>query len=228
MSHRSTPLTLLPAMLCDGQLWSRQIMDLSPDTAIELADLTLDESIAAMAARVLARAPARFAAAGVGLGGHVALEIMRQAPDRIDRLALIGTRGTSDRRVRLAEQHGSLATAPLADPTLTPLISGQAQAMADRIGRDVFARQQRALLARPAIDDMLGSIAVPTLVAVGDRDRICTRSDALALHARIPGATFMTIADCGHLAPLERPGAVTQALRGWLRQGEKRTWRRAA
>ncbi|KQM18982.1 hypothetical protein ASE49_07640 [Novosphingobium sp. Leaf2] len=215
-------------MLCDGQLWSRQIMDLSPDTAIELADLTLDESIAAMAARVLARAPARFAAAGVGLGGHVALEIMRQAPDRIDRLALIGTRGTSDRRVRLAEQHGSLATAPLADPTLTPLISGQAQAMADRIGRDVFARQQRALLARPAIDDMLGSIAVPTLVAVGDRDRICTRSDALALHARIPGATFMTIADCGHLAPLERPGAVTQALRGWLRQGEKRTWRRAA
>jgi pimeloyl-ACP methyl ester carboxylesterase len=100
--------------------------------------------------------------------------------------------------------------------------------MANRIGRDVFARQLRALRARPGVDDVLGAIAVPTLVAVGDRDRICTQDDALALHARINGATFMTIADCGHLAPLERPGAVTQALRGWLAQGEKRARRRAA
>lgn len=219
MFRRRTPLVLLPAMLCDGQLWARQIMDLSAVAAVELADLTQDDSIAEMARRTLAQAPARFAAAGVGLGGHVALEMLRQAPERIERIALFGTRGTQDRRLRAVDRQGALATAPLADPALTPLMSGPAQAMADRVGPAVFERQHRALLARPDMAATLGAIAIPALVAVGDTDRICTVADARILHEAIGTSTFQTIAGCGHLAPMERPAHVTAMLRSWLRQG---------
>lgn len=218
MFRRRTPLVLLPALLCDGQLWARQIMDLRNVASIDLADLTQDDTIAAMARRTLAQSPVRFAVAGVGLGGHVALEMLRQAPERIERIALFGTRGTQDRRLRAVDRHGALATAPQADPALTPLVSGPAQAMAERVGTAVFERQHRALLGRADVADMLGTVTIPTLVAVGDRDRICTVADARVLADGIPAAQFRQIAGCGHLAPMERPGAVTAVMQAWLRQ----------
>ncbi|KQM63456.1 hypothetical protein ASE75_13560 [Sphingomonas sp. Leaf17] len=217
MSRRRTPLVLLPAMLCDGQLWARQIMDLSTVAAVSLADLTQDDTIAEMARRTLAQGPDRFAAAGVGLGGHVALEMLRQAPERIERIAVFGTRGTQDRRLRGVDRHGALATAPLADPALTVLMSGPAQAMADRVGPAVFERQHRALLGRADATAALAGTTIPTLVAVGDSDRICTVADARMLHDALPSSTFATIAGCGHLAPMERPAFVTTMLRSWLR-----------
>ena len=218
MPRLRTPLLLLPAMGCDGQLWARQIVDLAVAAQTEFADLSQDDTLSAMAARVLATAPPRFSVAGVSLGGYVAMEMVRQAPERIDRIALFGTRGSMDVRSRTVAGQGMLATAPHADPRLSANVSGPAQAMADRVGPAVFERQQRALLARPDISEAIGAIHVPTLVAVGDRDRICTPDDALSLSLRIPTARFHLLRGCGHLAPLERPGEVTAVLREWLAQ----------
>lgn len=216
MDRSPIPLMLLPAMGCDGQLWARQIMDLGDIAAPEFGDLSRDATIGAMATRVLADAPPRFAIAGVSLGGYVAMEVLRQAPDRVSRIALFGTRASMEARTRSVRDQGSLATAPHADPQLSAIVSGPAQAMAERVGPVVFARQQQALLERPDIAEAIAAIRVPALVAVGDRDRICTPDDARALAALIPGARFHILKSCGHLSPLERPGEVTMLLREWL------------
>lgn len=217
MIRKQTPLVLLPAMGCDGQLWARQVVDLAAFAHPELGDLTADDTLSAMAARVLAHAPPRFAVAGVSLGGYVALEMIRQAPERIERVALFATRATMQIRPRTVTEQGLLAIAPHADPLLTPILTGPVQAMAERVGSAVFERQQRALLERPDIGPAIEAVAVPTLVAVGDRDRICLPDDAQALADRIPNARFCVLRHCGHLAPMERPGEVTMLLRDWLR-----------
>lgn len=216
MIRHAPPLILLPAMGCDGQLWARQVIDLSDVTHPMLGDLTVDDTLEAMAARVLAHAPPRFAVAGVSLGGYVALEVIRQAPERVQRVALFGTRASMRMRPRTVAEQGLLATAPHADPTLTPIVSGPVQAMAERVGAAVFERQQRAMLARPDISAAIAAVRVPTLVAVGEYDRICLPAEARELSDRIPGARLHEIRNCGHLAPLERPGEVTQLLRDWL------------
>jgi len=216
MNRRTEPLVLLPAMGCDGQLWARQAVDLGDIAHPELGDLTVDDTLEAMAARVLAHAPPRIAVAGVSLGGYVALEMIRQAPERVTRVALFATRASMQVRPRTVGEQGMLATAPHADPMLSGLVSGPVQAMAERVGAHVFERQQRALLARPDITPAIDAVRVPTLVAVGDRDRICLPEDARALAERIPQARFHELRHCGHLAPIERPGEVTMLLRGWL------------
>lgn len=216
MIRHAPPLILLPAMGCDGQLWARQVIDLSDVTHPMLGDLTVDDTLEAMAARVLAHAPPRFAVAGVSLGGYVALEVIRQAPERVQRVALFGTRASMRMRPRTVAEQGLLATAPHADPTLTPIVSGPVQAMAERVGAAVFERQQRAMLARPDISAAIAAVRVPTLVAVGEYDRICLPAEARELSDQIPGARLHEIRNCGHLAPLERPGEVTQLLRDWL------------
>lgn len=219
MNQPTIPLVRLPAMGRDGQLWARQVVDVSDVAHPELGDLTVDDTLAAMAARVLAHAPPRMAVAGVSLGGYVALEMIRQAPGRIARVALFGTRASMAMRPRTVGEQGLLATAPHADPMLTPIVSGPVKAMAERVGADVFARQQRALLARPDLDAAIDAVRVPTLVAVGDRDRICRVDDAQALAGRIPNARFHVIRPCGHLSPMERSGEVTMLLRDWLTEG---------
>lgn len=216
MIRRTVPLVLLPARGCDGQLWARQVLDLGDIAHPELGDLTADDTLEAMAARVLAHAPPRIAVAGVSLGGYVALEMIRQAPERIERVALFATRASMQMRPRTVGEQGMLATAPHADPMLSGLVSGPVQAMAERVGAPVFLRQQRALLARPDNAPAIAAVRVPTLVAVGDRDRICLPDDARALADRIPGAQFHVLRHCGHLAPIERPGETTMLLRTWL------------
>ena len=222
MIRKPIPLVLLPAMGCDGQLWARQVVDLADIAHPELGDLSVDDTLTAMAARVLAHAPPRIAVAGVSLGGYVALEMIRQAPERIERLALFATRASMQMRPRTVSEQGTLATAPAADPTLSANVSGPVQAMAERVGAGVFKRQQRALLERPDIDPAISSVTVPTLVAVGERDHICLPEDARALAKRILNSRFHILRNCGHLAPLERPGEVTSLLREWLTQGAPR------
>jgi len=182
MTTKKMPLMLLPALGCDGQLWARQIVDLVDLADTDFGDLSQDDSLAAMAARVLANASPRFAVAVVSLGGYVAMEMVRQVPDRVTHVALFGTRALMETRPRTVAGRGLLANAPHADPLLRANVSGPAQTMIERVGPVVFERQQRALLARPDISEGIAAIQLPTLVAVGDRDRIlhpgrCTRSE---------------------------------------------------
>ena len=226
------PLVLLPGLLCDSALWRPVTDALAAEAAGAVADLTLDDSVGAMADRVLAWAPARFALAGLSMGGYVAQEIMRRAPDRVTRLALLDTSARADSDEQRRRRRGLIALARqgrfkgvtprllpllvhpdrLADTELVEIVTG----MAERVGRDAFLRQQTAILGRPDGIADLSRIDCPTLVLCGRQDALTPPElhEEMAFH--IPGARLVQIPDSGHLPTLERPGPTVAALRQWL------------
>jgi pimeloyl-ACP methyl ester carboxylesterase len=226
------PLILLPGLLCDRQLWLPQIAALADVADAVVPDLTQDDSFGGMARRVLAGAPPRFALAGLSMGGYVAQEIMRQAPDRVMRLALLDTSARADlpeqaqRRRDLIELskrgqfHGVTPTLlpnlihpdRLADTALVKTITD----MADTVGAEGFRRQETAILGRGDGRPDLPRIAVPTLVVVGREDRLTPVKVAEEMAALMPRSRLEIIEHCGHLTTLERPDAVNAAMREWL------------
>lgn len=232
MNAARTPLLLLPGLLCDAALWRAQTADLADIAAPLVCDLTRHDSLEAMAASALAGAPEYFSLAGLSMGGYVAQEIMRQAPERVLRLALLDTSARPDTEEQRARRRGLIELAGKGEfkgvtPRLLPLLLhpdhladealvDTVMGMAERVGKEAFLRQQKAILGRPDSRPDLARVACPTLV-------LCGREDALtplALHeemaAAIPGARLEVIEHCGHLATLEHPGAVTEAMRSWL------------
>lgn len=226
------PLLLLPGLLCDAALWTHQVRHLGRDRPVTVADLRHDDDLAAMAARVLAAAPPRFALAALSMGGYLAFAMLRAAPGRIARLALIDTSARADtdeqrtrRRVLLdLARRGQFrgVTPRLLPSYLHPDRVAEAEpggtvtAMAERLGPEVFLRQQRAIMDRPDSRALLPRIAVPTLVICGREDAATPLEHSEEIAAGIPGARLAVIEECGHLAPLERPQAVTVLLRLWL------------
>ena len=226
------PLVLLPGLLCDAALWAPQVKALADIADPQVADLTRDESLAGMARRVLAAAPARFALAGLSMGGYVAQEIMRQSPQRVTRLALLDTSARADTPERAAQRRGFIELAHKGQfkgiqPRMLPVylhpdhlqdkaITDAVLAMAERVGKDAFLRQQQAIMNRPDGRGDLKRIAVPTLVLCGRDDQATPYEHNAEIAALIPGATFVAIERCGHLSTMERPAEVTAALRRWL------------
>ncbi len=229
---QSHNLVLLPGLLCDAALWRHQTETLTDIAAILVADLTQESSIPAMAERVLDQAPASFALAGLSMGGYVAQEIMRQAPERVERLALINTNARADNEeqtrarrdlIKLAEIGTFKGVTPRLLPSLIhptrmedPDVAGVVMAMAERVGQEAFTRQQEAILGRKDGRQDLEAIRVPTLVMCGRQDVLCPLKVHEEMHARIAGSKLVVIEDCGHLAPLERPYAASAVLRYWL------------
>jgi pimeloyl-ACP methyl ester carboxylesterase len=225
-------LVLLPGLLNDHRLWSRQVEFLGGRGTVTVGDLTRDDSLGGMAARVLDGAPERFALAGLSMGGYVAMEIMRRAPHRVERLALLDTTARPDLPEQTQRRKDAVELARSGGfdkimPTMLPLllhpdhlqdatISGLAKDMAKVVGADAFARQQAAIMARPDSREALAAIACPTLVLCGAEDTLTPpdRHDEMA--ALIPGARRVTIPKCGHLSPMEQPEAVCAALGSWL------------
>lgn len=226
------PLILLPGLLCDDALWSHQTRYLSDIADITVADLTGRDSVSALAANVLAKTPPRFALAGLSMGGYVALEIVRQAPERVTKLALIDTNARSDTDEQRRKRRELMALAERGEfrdvtPRLLPVLvhrdrtddaelTGEVIAMADRVGRDAFLRQQRLIMDRPDSRPMLPSISCPTLVLCGRQDAISTLEMHAEMADAIPGARLAVVEECGHLASLERPHATTALMRDWL------------
>lgn len=225
------PLLLLPGLLCDAALWSHQVRDLDDLVQSRVADLTQADSLAVMAEQVLATAPPRFALAALSMGGYVAFEIMRRAPERVLGLCLVDTSARPDtdeqrkRRqalLKLAQSGKFKGVTPRLLPTLIhpdfaddPAIAGVVMEMAERVGRDAFLRQQTAILGRVDSRPGLAAIRVPTLCIVGADDQV-TPPDRLAeVAAAVPDARLVVLEHCGHLAPLEQPGAVTALMREW-------------
>lgn len=226
------PLILLPGLLCDAALWRAQVEGLGAVAAPLSIDLTQDDSLAAMARRALDAAPPSFALAGLSMGGYVAQEIMRQAPERVAKLALLDTSARADTPEQTARRRGLIELSEKGEfkgvtPRLLPLLIHPARhedkpladvvmGMAELVGKAAFLHQQKAIMGRPDGREDLRRIGCPTLVLCGRQDALTP----LALHEEIaglvPGARLVVVEDCGHLSTLEKPVTVTAALRQWL------------
>ncbi len=225
-------LILLPGLLCTRALWRPQIEALSPFADISVADVAAHNSMAEIAVMVLAAAPQRFALAGLSMGGYVAFEILRQAPERVERVAFLDTSARTDTVEISARRRGLIELAQKGTfkgvtPKLIPMLihperiddmvlTGQITAMAEDIGRDGFLRQQAAILTRTDSRPHLADITCPTLVLVGRQDALIPPDHAEEIAAGIDGANLVYIEDSGHLPTLEQPEETTAALRRWL------------
>jgi pimeloyl-ACP methyl ester carboxylesterase len=231
MSAR-TPLLLLPGLLCDAALWRPQIEGLADVADPVVADLTGHSSMPALAEATLAAAPERFALAGLSMGGYVAQEVLRQAPERVERLALLDTSARPDtpeqsqrRRdlIELARIGTFKGVTPrllpyllhpdrLNDAALVAIVTG----MAERVGRDAFLRQEEAILGRVDGREDLRRIGCPTLILCGADDALTPPELHREMAHYVRHARLVEVPECGHLSTLERPEAVNAALRGWL------------
>jgi pimeloyl-ACP methyl ester carboxylesterase len=225
-------LLFLPGLLCDGRLWRDQVAALDGVRCV-VAELTHDDNLGAMADRALRAVPAeaRLSLCGLSMGGYVAFEIMRRAPHRVARLALFDTSARPDTPEQTRRRRGLLAlsesgmfrgvTPRLLPQLLAPAnvagpLGAEVMAMAERVGRPAFHRQQRAIMHRPDSRPDLAAIAVPTLVGVGEEDALTPPHLADEMAAGIPGARLARIPLAGHLPSMEEPAAVNGLLRDWL------------
>ena len=197
-----------------------------------IVETTQDDTFGAMVERALDAAPPEFALAGLSMGGYVALEFWRRAPERITKLALLDTSARPDsdatRAQRLdlieqAEQGRFKGVTPRLMPAFVhpdraeePGLVEAITSMAEAVGREAFLRQQHAVMARPDSRPDLGSIDVPTVVICGREDAATPLHLSEEIAKGIRGARLCVIEECGHMAPMERPHAVTALLRDWL------------
>lgn len=225
-------LVLVPGVLCDRRLWSRQIAALEALAEISVADITRQSTLAEMANDILAAAPERFSLAGFSLGSQVALEIMQSAGGRVERLALLSaTHGgllppstiALRRAMETIEQGGfeqyleAAYVAYVAERRVNDAVLKQVFLdMAHAVGAEAGLRQIRVLLeiARPF--SKLDQIRCPTVVIGGREDRRTTPAAHAALAKEIHGAEMIMIEGSGHFTTLEQPEAVTEALRRWM------------
>jgi pimeloyl-ACP methyl ester carboxylesterase len=199
---------------------------------VQVADHTRDDSMDAIAMRILAAAPPRFALAGLSMGGYIAQTIMRQAPGRVEKLALLDTSARPETPEQTARRKPQIALAESGRFGEVPALQfpvfvhrnrqgdealrQRVRLMADETGAQAFLRQQHAIIDRADARPLLPSIKCPTLVLVGDGDELTPPSLAQELAAGIPGSRLVVVPDCGHLSTMERPEAVNAALVQWL------------
>lgn len=228
----SEPLVLVPGMMCDARVFGPQIRVFARTRSIHLAPITNHETIEEIASEVLAAAPRRFALAGFSMGGIVAMEMFRQEPERVARLALLDTNasGETPKAAALREPQivrvmaGSLQDV-MRDDFGTALFAAGPRAreaqrqfhdMALELGGEVFVRQSRALQRRPDLQQILSRIGVPTLVMCGAEDQLCPASRHEVMAGLIPHATLKVVPQAGHFPTLEQPEMVIEALEQWL------------
>jgi pimeloyl-ACP methyl ester carboxylesterase len=227
-------LLLLSGLLCDETVWVDAAQDLKSAVHVRIASFQGFESIQAMAEHALQMAPQQFLVAGHSMGGRVALEIFRQAKERVLGLALLNTGvhplrageiESRGRLVKLARERGMSAVAadwlpPMMGASVARVaqVMPKLQAMVERQTAESFAAQTKALLARPDAVRVLPTINVPTLLASGTADTWSPLTQHEEIRRQISEATLVAIEDAGHMAPAEQPHAVAVALRAWIEQ----------
>lgn len=226
------PLVLVPGLLCSAEVWGPQVSALWGERSIQVASTLAADHIEDVARSILDAAPARFALAGISMGGYLCLEMMRQAPERIERLALLDTSArpdtpeqTADRWALIERLKGgdfvSLATKVLAS-IMHPAHQGDSglssvnEMMARRVGPAGLERHTRIAISRPDSRPSLAAITVPSLVLVGAEDPLTPPELSAEMASTIPRARLEVISTCGHSSTLEQPETVTTRLRDWL------------
>ena len=228
----SLPIVLVPGLMCSARLYAPQIPALWQFGPVVVADHRQDDSMAAIAERILAMAPPRFALAGLSMGGYIASVIAQKAPQRVARLALLDTSvqpetpRQTERRMPLIELAKKGRLGEIVDALFPMLVHRDrhgdeelkrvVQAMAQETGAEAFVRQQKAIMTRPDARPFLASIACPTLVLVGEGDTLTPPALSQEIAAGIRGTNLVVVPECGHLSTLERPEAVNAALAAWM------------
>jgi pimeloyl-ACP methyl ester carboxylesterase len=228
----SLPIVLIPGLTCTARLYAEQIPALWPFGPVTVADHRRDDSMAAIARRILGAAPQRFALAGLSMGGYIAFEIMRQAPQRVAKLALLDTGARADTTEQTERRHVLMAQAKaggygeivdLAYPLYVhrdrhndAALKSIVRKMIEDTGLDAYLRQQQAIIGRPDSWPGLKAISCPTLVLVGEGDEATPPELAREIASAIPGSRLAVIPGSGHLSTLEKPDAVNKALVEWL------------
>jgi pimeloyl-ACP methyl ester carboxylesterase len=229
---QSLPLVLVPGLLCSARLYAAQVAALWPFGQVAVADHRRDADMAAIAARVLADAPPRFALAGLSMGGYIAFAMMRLAPERIAKLALLDTSARPDLPEQKVGRKKFIAMAEAGKlndivEALTPRFLHKSRhndeglkqivrTMAAETGAEAFVRQTKAIMSRQDARPLLSQIRCPTLVLVGDGDELTPPELAKEIAGGISGAKLTVVPECGHLSTLEKPEAVNPALCEWL------------
>ena len=226
------PLVLLPGMMCDGRLFGPQLTAQSSRRPVMVIPPVGARSIRVLADQVLQHAPDRFALAGLSMGGIVAMEVIRRAPGRVTRLALLDTNPAAEptkrvptrkRRIEAvlagglrAVMRDELIPNYLARESSVDRIGALCMEMAEALGAQTFADQSHAIQHRPDQCESLRSVAVPTLVLCGEEDRLCPVSCHRLMHELIPASRLLVIRQAGHLPTLEQPQRTNEALEEWL------------
>ena len=229
----SMPILLVPGLVSSPRIYAPVIPALWRFGPVTVANHIRDDNMGAIARRILAEAPPRFALAGHSMGGYIAFEIMRQAPERVAKLALINTQARPDTPEASTRRRGMIERARGGDyrGVLDELFPGfvhpsrQADAslrqlvydMGADVGADAFIRQQTAVMSRPDSRPTLAWIRCPTLVLTGDEDNTIPNALSSEMANGIPGAKLVILPNCGHLPQPEQPEACADALADWLR-----------
>lgn len=227
------PLVLLPGMMCDARLFGPQLADLSRDQVVTVAPITQGDRVEEIASSILPLLPQRFALAGLSMGGIVAMEILRRAPERVTRIALMDTNALAETPASAAAYEPMIIGAKsgkldqvmrdmmrpdfLAPGPHRPEVLAAFQQMARDLGPEVFVRQVRALQRRRDQQATLRKCKCPALVLCGEHDGLTPLKRHTFMAELIPYAHLTVIPEAGHLPTLENPAATNAALRDWLR-----------
>jgi len=227
------PILLVPGLASSPRIFQPVLPALWRLGPVTVANHIRDDNMGAIARRILAEAPPRFALAGHSMGGYIAFEIMRQAPERVAKLALISTQARPDTAEATTRRQGMITRAgkgeyravldELFPAFVHPSRQGDAALrqlaydMGDDVGPEAFIRQQTAMIGRPDSRPTLAWIRCPTLVLTGDQDRTIPNSLSMEMASGIPGAKLVVLPNCGHLPQVEQPQATADALTEWLR-----------
>ena len=227
------PILLVPGLVSSPRIYAPVIPALWRFGPVTVANHIRDDNIAVIARRILAEAPPRFALAGHSMGGYIAFEIMRQAPERVAKLALIDTQARPDTPEATARRRAQIARArdgrlhDVIDELLPQLVhptrTGEAvlrqlfHDMADDVRAEGYINNQTAMIARADSRPTMAVIKCPTLVLTGDQDMLIPNTLSKEMADGIAGAKLVIIPDCGHCPQPERPEATVAALVEWLR-----------
>jgi pimeloyl-ACP methyl ester carboxylesterase len=229
---QTTPILLVPGLASSARIYAPVIPALWRLGPVMIANHIRDDNMSDIAARVLSEAPPRFALAGHSMGGYIALEIMRQAPERVAKLALINTQARPDTPEATARRRGLMARArhgelrAIREESFPELIHPSRRddaeilklvhAQDEDVGVEGYLRQQAAIIARVDSRPTLSAITCPTLVLTGDADNTIPNAFSKEMAEAVAGARLVILDRCGHLPQAEQPDATVRALTEWL------------